>query len=847
MEFDITNTNRREIRLYHLFTVANIVEGLGVIISLLTIPTDPKNAILGGYSLTRLIIFGTTLAIFALGILLIFNSRKIINLLNKWFEKQNIIHIIKWLGVIAGLCLWVTIWLPAERMTIYTAMFIRIKPLLLWLELFGFQFYLYTKLCIGDFMHPEWSGIISFLKRYLWLWILSFTGIILILILKLFYHGSFVDQLYFVPSAPLTALQMFSALVLFVILFFLEQKKTNHPKTKFLWIVITFLLIWGITFLVWNATPFTCTDDRLGPYPPNNQCYPSINDAVYSIGSHYITLGQGVYNQWLTDKPAYMLFLALAQWLAGQRIDNYITFQVAFLSLNPALLFLLGKKGMGVAGGIFVALLALLEGSNAILLYQKVGSINPKLEATELLTSVFLIVFCLAVFKWFTNPRNHIWAAIAGGILGLAALIRFTPVFILPGILLTYLICNRKKPKTIITGIALFMLTFCLSFAPFVVTSKGTDGTNYYLAKIQDVVSSRYSNKQTITTTNNLQQPREKTPLTQSTALVYTQQNIAQTSKFAILLHFVNNEASSIAVLPVNFSLLALSDQVDQPIWKNTQTGPIWTSNLSIQNGILLLINFIFIVLGIGIAYKRFGIAGLAPLLIQLGYHLGNAVSKTSGGRYLEPVNWAILLYFSMGILSFVIRLVTLCKPTLKVKPIQSGGIGTSGQRTIIPVIGVMCFFLVLGLIPPLIKYLTNKLPQETSDNSTAMAEAKLVETGMVSVQDWKNFYNDPDHLIISGSAFNARYYRSSFYMSGNPSFELMVLGKEHIFVNYLVNVVPDQSFSDGSNVILVGCKIGQDTLWAANRVIIHSFAVIQLDQEKAVLIDPKATWSCQK
>jgi len=847
MEFDITNTNRRKIRLYHLFTVANIVEGLGVIISLLTIPTDPKNAILGGYSLTRLIIFGTTLAIFALGILLIFNSRKIINLLNKWFKKQNIIHIIKWLGVIAGLCLWVTIWLPAERMTIYAAMFIRIKPLLLWLELIGFQFYLYTKLSIGDFMHPEWSGIISFLKRYLWLWILSFTGIILILILKLFDHGSFVDQLYFVPSAPLSALQMFSALVLFVILFFLEQNKPNRPKTKVLWIVITFFLIWGITFLVWNATPFTCTDDRPGPYPPNYQCYPTINDAVYSIGSHYITLGQGIYNQWLTDKPAYMLFLALAQWLAGQRIDNYITFQVAFLSLIPALLFLLGKKGMGVAGGIFVALLALLEGSNAILLYQKVGSINPKLEATELLTSVFLIVFCLAVFKWFTNPRNHIWAAIAGGILGLAALIRFTPVFILPGILLTYLICNRKKPKTFIIGIAVLLLTFCLSFTPFVVTANGADGTNYYLAKIQDVVSSRYSNKQTITTTNNLQQPRETTPLTQITALVYTQQNIAQTSKFAILLHFVNNEASSIAILPVNFSLLSLKDQVGLPIWKNTQIGPIWTSNLSIQNGILLLINFIFIVLGIGIALKRFGVAGLAPLLIQLGYHLGNAVSKTSGGRYLEPVNWVTLLYFSIGILSFVVWLIALCKPTLRTNPIRSEEIGTKGRRTILPMLSVMCFFLILGLVPPLIKYLPSKLPQEISDNSTEVAKTKLVDSGLVSAQDWENFYKDPDHLIVSGSAFNARYYRSPFYLSGTQSFELMVLGKEHVFVNYLVDVAPDQSFSDDSNVILVGCKIGQDNLWAANRIIIHSFAVIQLDHEKTVLVDPEATWSCQK
>jgi hypothetical protein len=77
-----------------------------------------------------------------------------------------------------------------------------------------------------------------------------------------------------------------------------------------------------------------------------------------------------------------------------------------------------------------------------------------------------------------------------------------------------------------------------------------------------------------------------------------------------------------------------------------------------------------------------------------------------------------------------------------------------------------MCLFLILGLVPPLIKYLPSKLPQEISDNSTEVAKTKLVETGVVSVQDWENFYNDPDHLIVSGSAFNARYYRSLFYLS---------------------------------------------------------------------------------
>jgi len=846
MEFDTTNTNGLKIRLYYLFTIANLIEGVGVIIALLTIPTDSKNAILGGYSLSRLIILGTAMVIFAWGIYLIFKSRKIINLLKKWFEKQKIYNIIKWIGLISGLCLWVTIWLPTERLITYAAMFIRIKPLLLWLELISFQFYLYIKISKGDFTFPKWPEIILFLKRYLWLWALSFSGIVLILILKLFYHDSFENQLYFVPGAPLSPLQLLSALALFVILFLVEQRKTVHLKTKAVWTVFIFLAIWCITFLVWNKTPFTCTDDRPGPYLPNYQCYPTVNDAVYSIGSHYITLGQGVYNQWLTDKPGYMMFLALAQWLGGQRIDNYLTFQVAFLSLIPALLYLLGKKGMGIAGGLFVALLALLEGSNAILLYQKVGSVNAKLEATELLTSVFLIAFCLALFKWLKTPRKKIWAAIAGGILGLASLVRFTPIFIIPGVLLTHLICNRKQPKIFIIGIAVFIFAFCFSFAPFAVTANGADDTNYYLAKIQDVVSSRYSYQQNDTTPNTIQQPTETIPQPQNSVLVYTQQNTIQSGVSAILLHFVNNEASSIAILPVNFMLVSLGSQVDQPIWKNSQTGPIWLATLSVQNCILLLINFLLVVLGIGIAIKKFGIAGLAPFLIQIGYHLGNAFSKTSGGRYLEAVNWVTLIYFAMGFLSLILWLVSLFRPSLKIRPVHDEEITFKERKTIIPVIGVMCFFLVIGAALPLIKYLPDKLPQEVSENSISIAETTLVETGMVSMQDWKNFSNDPNHMIISGSAFNARYYRSSFFLSGTPSFELMVLGKEHVFVNYLVRVIPDQSFSDGSNVILVGCKIGKDNLWAADRVIIHSFAVIQLDHEEAVLVDPEATWSCQ-
>lgn len=47
---------------------------------------------------------------------------------------------------------------------------------------------------------------------------------------------------------------------------------------------------------------------------------------------------------------------------------------------------------------------------------------------------------------------------------------------------------------------------------------------------------------------------------------------------------------------------------------------------------------------------ERFGWAGLRGALIQMGYYTGNAVSQTSGGRYLEPVLWVLLLYYCLGL-----------------------------------------------------------------------------------------------------------------------------------------------------------------------------------------------------
>jgi hypothetical protein len=743
------------------------------------------------------------------------------------------------------------------------ASFVRVKPLLLWLELILFQVYLFFKLVLNEvILERNKLATKNRTKIFRIVLITVVIGVSLFVLLRILTPGTAGTQLIFPPGAPLSSLQLFLAWLLFIGIYLLERKNSNGFYTKLGWILATFLLLWVSTFIIWNSVPFTCTDDRPGPYLPNNQCYPTINDAVYTIGSHYVALGQGIYNHWLTDKPLYMVFLAIGQWVAGPRIDQYLIFQVAVLALILPSLFLLGRWFVGYAGGTFLAVLAMMVGANEIHLYQLVGGVNAKLENPELLTALLLILLCFSLFNWFTKTNKTIWAAISGGVLGLSSLLRLNPLFIAPVLLLVIIIAGFKRKKSPLAEIAVFMVAFALVFAPMISSSRDAQGNNYYLTKIQNVILLRYSNTtsastpaapQTVLPTPSSTEQTTSPQIGTQSEIAYPPEEIPQSSGSSILVHFLNNEYSSLAILPVNLSFIGIEDQVKQSIWNFNPSDLIWERDLSFENILVLVLNFSIIILGICLSVKKLGLAGLSALIIQIGYHLGNAVAKTSGGRYLQPVTWVTLLYFLIGVFaitSFVFKILQPEKeklsPLRSEKAIEAKELGDLQPKKIYTrLAGLMDLFLIVGLSIPGIDHLPSLLPEETSSKTTQLAETIIKNSGSVSAEQWKNFLNDPNHLVVRGKAYDAQYYLSNFYQSGDPSFEMMLLGKDHVFVNYLLQLQPDKPFADGSDAILVGCKIGQDNLWNANRIIMRSFAVIQLDHEKSIYVDPESNWKC--
>ena len=92
------------------------------------------------------------------------------------------------------------------------------------------------------------------------------------------------------------------------------------------------------------------------------------------------------------------------------------------------------------------------------------------------------------------------------------------------------------------------------------------------------------------------------------------------------------------------------------PYWKK------WTGAFPSQSILPILFSVLIIAGGIQLAWKRHKLASLMPVFCVFFYLGFNALLRNSGGRYILPVDWAAILYYSLGIILlsvFVIRHVT--------------------------------------------------------------------------------------------------------------------------------------------------------------------------------------------
>jgi hypothetical protein len=641
---------RRVLGSPHMYIFIGSLELLLIAIYLLA---STRNPLTGGWLSFQLFVFGLTLFVsiilFVCGLLI----RKTPSL-GKGFDRllagNRFVVLGSFVLFVVGVGVMVT---PVQYLREYAGYFQSLRYLLSALCFLPIQLVLiqFGTGSFGKSLRP---------KKALWLTLITFLLIcILILIVIITKVGVTPDNWWNVAGTPLTMWQL--ALILLLTAILIGIGSYLNSKQKFpRWLVVDFLVVvalYLLTFFLWQGTPMTRHYFSLKASWPALQPYPISDARVFDLGAISILKGWGINFGSGTQSPLYLIFLACVRLLAGSNYYLSGDIQIGFLAFISPVIYLFGKRFHSRAFGFFAALIFLVRQANAILLSGIVTTTNPRVLTTEVPTLFGLLLLSWSLFAWLRQTHDaNSRALIAGSILGATCLLRLNPVLLFPIILFISLIASWKFLRRWLAQAALFSASFIFILSPWFLTGRDAQNRPYLFLKFYDIINSRYEYE-----LNQLDPGIDRLPHYAST-LHPAPVNFGDFSlfdwsafPFFVLNHGLHNLIGSFLGLPDSFAPTnqLLEDLALRP-YLNEDQNAIWMGQIPLGQIPMLLVNTILLSYGIAWSWKKWKWAGLVPLTIALGYALSLGFARTSGGRYLVPIDWVIPFYYSIAIVAFL-------------------------------------------------------------------------------------------------------------------------------------------------------------------------------------------------
>jgi len=834
------------------------------------IPYDQKNSFWLGFSLQRWMIFVTFTGMIALittGFISVIREKFWLSV----YTQKLLSNLSTFRGVVffAGI-VYFLVFLPADRLLDLSAYFTRLRPILVsfFLLLFEIVFLsFWTTMCDK---HPGYirKNLKHNQSMIICIGVITLTGLVIFLLLASLNLSPSRSIGSFTSNSIITPLQFFCVVWCAFLLIWDNQsdsQEKTHPRiNKF----ALFIVIWLVSLIILRNVPFVCQNDMEGPFSPNNLCYPQVTDAPLPIGSYYITLGNGVFNQWFTDKPFYMLFLAAGQWVYGSGIDNAIRFQVLFLSLLPAIAFLFyPSKTNRITGLLFSSFVLLLEVNN-IRFYGLAEIVNIKIPVTEILTALLLLLTAKTLTDSLKDKNHLHLLGLSGGLLGLATLTRLNPIVIVPFILVLLVVKFRNEKKLMALACGIFISAFLVVIVPTQLTLVNENGTPHSIEKVRNVLKNRYKITSQLLESSNggnvsRVQPIQMVSLDQTGSYGFTdidyvakknnydsnrndERAVFQSAGNIILLS-MENIYRSFAVFPVNAAFYLPEDIYNQPLMNSTDTSPLWLSSLSVVNTSMLIITATLGVTGIVSFAKKQGVKGLIPLTILLGYFLGNGLALTSGGRFLQPVLWVMLFYVSIGLTESCLLLIP-----------GHQGMGSSDfsdlpdsfyEHNSLKNIGkyslVLFAISLMAFMIPATNFIQPPLMWFEENSIEIVVQNRFPYSNEVTREELSEFLENPNITLTEGFAYHPRIYDSPLFGVNKDIFEITILTDEKVYVSTLFNTSNIKSFQDGSRVILIGCSTRERDFWGVQTNIVRTLAVFQLNYQKQIYVNPWYNMEC--
>jgi len=311
--------------------------------------------------------------------------------------------------------------------------------------------------------------------------------------------------------------------------------------------------------------------------------------------------------------------------------------------------------------------------------------------------------------------------------------------------------------------------------------------------------------------------------------------------------HFLHNIITSILILPTTPLLDDLEHLIRERnpyYWKAE-----WDGTFNGTAPLFLVLNLFFIATGIAFAWKEKRLAGLTPLAIFVAYNISNGVARTSGGRYIVPVDWIVPLYYLLGVF-YVISWVSNsmgAQWNIFSKTSEQATPKYNGTNQLSKTLFVFVILFGLGWLIPLSENLRQPRYQNINPTEILATNRALVEDAGLKSDDLVKFLQSPNASMFIGRALYPRYYKmnqgsfpSAFYpynTLGFPRTAFKVIGPAGEYSVVLPGDVP-QYLPHTSDVLVLGCN-GQDYFDALVVIVLGDNGLIYTRQPESELQCP--------
>ncbi len=472
------------------------------------------------------------------------------------------------------------------------------------------------------------------------------------------------------------------------------------------------------------------------PQKPFFQPFPFSDARVHDLGALSIIKGWGINFGEYTDKPFYMVFLAILHWFAGYDYNLISQLQIFVLALIGPVLYLFGKSFHSRFLGLLISQFILIRQRNAIVLSTTIASVNPRLLTTEVLTLLCLIVLNWLVFLWLNKHKENSLIPFAiGGVLGIASLIRMNPLILLPTILLfSLLVMWKRRTKWLKHAIAI-IAGFMLLITPWLVTGRNVNGQPYLYLKFLDVINIRYRPEgmelRTAPKLALVEPLRNKNTYRGIQIHSDGDEPPVDIHSFPgfVINHFLYNSVGAFVALPDSFlpQDQILSSLAERPYWVEANRSN-WAVEIDTRQIPFIIINLCLLGIGIGWSWKHWKWAGIFPIYFFGVYSLSLGLARSSGSRYLVPIDWVIFFYFAIGVTQMLSFLPNSLRPRQENEHESTVNLNSDKYR---PgkkhFVWVLALFVFITLLIPIADNLIPEQSQLCDNNFLAIIETSLI------------------------------------------------------------------------------------------------------------------------